>query len=448
VQAADYGLLLQGYIERDAAGKHLAMEKERAALELQRYALETGTAFTVSSGDTVFTFSPSGLSVSAKPGVALGFPNLRNTRVTLDAPLGFDGENLSQYGVDLSVSAGIITGQGDTRKAGLEESRRSFSTALRNLADHRRLAEQEFCKTIKNLLSLEDAVLKARDAVLDAERDLAEKRAGGYGASSVVWRTADLTLRSRERELNEAERKLDMALGEFAESCGAAPAGIPEIPTEPLLSIGSFDPRNYSELEEARWNHELNNLKRRALNHPFTLDGTAGFSWRENGSTNSTAASAGLGFTRGGLSLSAGVSLPLEQMDEPSLTLRLQWKPSGSRISKLEAQLRELAAQGELRVIQEAEKQFSGRVIDYERRREDLLWQQENYEEEADLYRINAEEQKLWFDRGIIRESDYQDAQTNYLMAINRLRSARIDRRLYNLELAGLFRTSGEFDED
>jgi outer membrane protein TolC len=88
----------------------------------------------------------------------------------------------------------------------------------------------------------------------------------------------------------------------------------------------------------------------------------------------------------------------------------------------------------------EAEKKFNTLVNDYERRREELLWQRETYEEEADLYRINADEQKLWFDRGIIRESDYMDAQTNYLMAQNRVHSARIDRKLYNLELAGLFR--------
>jgi hypothetical protein len=296
-------------------------------------------------------------------------------------------------------------------------------------------------------------VLKARDAVLAAGRDLEEKRAGGYGASSVVWRTAELTLRSRERELGEAERKFDLALGEFAESCGVAPAVIPEIPTEELFFISAFDPKKYSELEEALWNHDLNNLKRRALDRPFTLDGTAGFSWRgtaaENaGGSAASTASAGLEFSRGGLSLYTGVSLPLEQPDEPSVTLRFQWKPSGSRIAALDVQLRGLAAQGELQVIQEAEKKFSAQVIDYERRREDLLWQQENYEEEAELYRINAEEQKRWLDRGIVRESDYQDARTNYLMALNRLRSARIDRRLYNLELAGLFRTAGEVNEE
>ncbi|GHU63370.1 hypothetical protein FACS189445_6620 [Spirochaetia bacterium] len=392
------------------------------------------------------------MTVSAEPAVELAFPNLRNTRVNMDAPLrsgATSGETLSHYGVDLSVSTGLITGAGDIRKAGLAESRRRFLTAVRNADDHKREAERAFCLVIKDLLSLEDAILKARDAALDASQDLEKKRAGGYGASSVVWRTAELSLRSRERELGEAERKLDLALREFAESCGVEAAAIPEnIPTEELLSIGSFDSKEYAELEEALWTHGLNNLKRRGEGRPFSLDGTAGYSWRGSGDginavgldSNGSHVSAGLGFSRGGLSLSAGVSLPVEHMNEPALTFRFQWKPSGSKVLRLDSQLREFSSREELLAIGEAEKKFRTLVIDYERRREELLWQQGSYDEEAELYRINAEEQKRWLDRGIIRESDYQDAETNYRMALNRVLAARIDRRLYNLELAGLFR--------
>jgi hypothetical protein len=309
---------------------------------------------------------------------------------------------------------------------------------------------------LKELLSLEDGILKARSAALDAERDLEEKRAGGYGAASVVWRTAELTLRSRDRELGEAERKLDLALKEFAESCGVDRAGIPQaVPAEELLSIGSFDPKEYAELEEALWIHGLNNLKRRGENRPFTLNGTAGYSWRSTPASagiggsalDETHVSTGLRFSRGGLSLSAKVSLPIEKMDEPSVTLGFQWKPSGWKIAGLDSRLRSLAAREELLAIGEAEKKFRALAIDYERRREELLWQQGTYEEEADLYRINADEQKTWFDRGIIRESDYLDAETNYRMAQNRLLTARIDRKLYNLELAGLFKGKNEEEE-
>jgi hypothetical protein len=441
----DYRALLRGYQAQDTEGKRLELEKERAALELRRYALENGISFTVTSGDGVFTFAPSGVSVSAEPGVELGFPNLRNTGLTLDVPLTAEGEKLTQYGVDVSVKTGIITRQGDAYKAGLEESKRRFLTALRNAESRRREAEEEFCKLIKELLTLENNILKAQGDVLEARNDLEEKRAGGYGASSTVWRTAELSVRSRERELGEAQRKADRALRDFAEDCVVAAAGIPEnIPDEALQVITEFDSEAYTVLEAARWNYEVNTLQRRSQDGPFTLDGRAGYSWRRNDGGGYTDAAgsraiAGLDFSRGGLSLSAGVSVPLENPDGPSLTFRFQWKPSGSRIAGFDRQLRDIAGRGELLTIAEAEKQYRDLVIDYDQRREELLWQHETYAEEADLYRINAEEQQVWFDRGIIRESDYLDARTNYLMALNRVLSARIDRRIYNLELAGLF---------
>jgi hypothetical protein len=450
-QVNDYSVLLRGYQAQDTEGKRLELEKERAALELQRYALENGISFTVSSGDGVFTFSPSGVSVSAEPGVELNFPNLRNTGLTLDAPLATDGEKVTQYGVDVSVKTGIVTRQGDAYKAGLETSRRRFLTALRNAESRRRQAEEEFCQRIKELLTLENNILQAQGAVLTARYDLEEKRAGGYGASSTVWRTAELSLRSRERELGEAQRKTERALRDFAEACAVAAAGIPEnIPDEALRSITDFDPQAYSVLEEARWNYEVNTLQRRSQDSPFTLDGRAGYSWRDSaGGTSYTdaagsRATAGLDFSRGGLSLSAGVSVPLKNPNEPSLTFRFQWRPSGSKTAGIDRQLRDIAGQGELLTIAEAEKKYRDLVIDYDQRQEELLWQHQTYTDEAELYRINAEEQQLWFDRGIIRESDYLDARTNYLMALNRVLSARIDRRLYNLELTGLFVSNEE----
>jgi hypothetical protein len=154
--------------------------------------------------------------------------------------------------------------------------------------------------------------------------------------------------------------------------------------------------------------------------------------------------SAGLGFSRAGLSLSAGLDLAVERLDQPALTFSFQWKPAGSKITRLDSQLREFASRGEALAIAEAEKKFRGLVQDYERRREELLWQTRIYDEEAELYRINAEEQQRWLERGLIREMDYQDAETKYRMALNRVQSVRVDRRLYNLELAGHFREAGQ----
>jgi hypothetical protein len=449
----DYAVLLQGFLEHDAEGLRLSLEKERAALELRKYALETGTSFTVSSGSTLFAFSPSGMSVSTEPGVEVNFPQLRNTGFSLALPLSSRGTEISQYGVDLSLKTGIITGQREDRKAGIEESSRSFLRALRNLEFQRLAGEKQFCTLVAELFNHQNTILKAQGEVIKAQYDLEEKRVGGYGSASVVWRTSELTLRTRERELREAERALETALRNFADSCGIAGAGIPEnIPDEELLAMSSFDPGGYIPWEEAAWNHRINTLKRRAQDRSFTLDGNAGYSWRNDSgglpgggsaaagtSAGGSSVSAGLSLTSPGFTVSTGVQIPLLHPDEPSVSLQIQWKPWGFKTAGLDRRLRDLAAKRELQEIAEAEKKYRDLLAEYDRKREDLLWQGETYGEEAELYRLNAEEQKTWFDRGIIRETDYRDARTNYLLALNRVRSARIDRRLYNIDLRGLF---------
>jgi hypothetical protein len=445
----DYGALLRGFLERDSEGLRLNLEKERAALELQKYALETGTSFTVSSGSTLFAFSPSGMSLSTGPGMEVNFPRLRNTGFSVAVPLTSQGSTVSQYGVDLSLKTGIITGQGETYKAGFEEYTRNFLTALRNLETQRLAGEKKFCTLIAELLTHQNTILKARGEVIKAQYDLEEKLVDGYGAASVVRRTAELSLRTRERELREAERALETALKNFADSCGVDKAGIPEdIPEEDLLLMSSFDRGRYIPWEEAAWTHQVNNLKRRAQDRSFTLDGTAGYSWKNDSgggtgisgaSPEGSSVSAGISLAAPGLSLSTGVKIPLQHPDEPSLTLQVQWKPWGFKTFGLDRRLRNLAADRELQLIAEAEKKYRDLLTEYDLKRGDLLWQQETYEEEAELYRQNAEEQKGWFDRGLIREIDYRNAQTNYLLAQNRIRSARIDRRLYNIDVQGLF---------
>jgi hypothetical protein len=449
---ADYFALLEGFLNRDSQGMKLELEKERALLDLEKYARETGTAFTLSTGDGALNFSPSGVSLSAEPGVEISLPRLRNTALTVSAPFQGGGDGLSRYGVDAGVKTSIISGQGETYQAGLAGKERALVRAQRNLENRRLEAEREFCQRIQQILDYQNKKLSAQGEVILARYDLETKRAGGYGSSSVIWRTAELKLRTRERELREAERTLEGALQNFAGDCGVERAEAPlNIPDEPLIPIASFDPADFAERENALWTYEVNTLSRKAQDRPFTLDGSAGYSWQGSGSSGSgvpgnagtsagnSSVRAGLGFSGGGLSASAGVSLPLKNPDQPALTFRFAWKPGGAKIFGLDKRLRELAARGEQEAVVEAEKKYRDLAVEYGRRVEDLEWQKETYQAEEELYRVNQEEQKRWFEQGIIRETDYLDAQTDHLLAVNRVLSARIDRRLYNLELKTLF---------
>jgi hypothetical protein len=446
---SDYDTLLAGYLASDAGSLRLELEKEKALLEMERYSRETGTAVTVSSGDTVLAFSPGGLAVSAKPVLELGLPGFRKAGLSLAVPLQSRGAELTGAGVDLSLTALLAGGQSDSRQAETEERKRRVVTALRNLENGRLTAEEEFCRRIRDLFLRRNAMLEARRNLLDAGYDLELKRAGGYDSSGVVLRTAELRRRTRERELREAERALDAALGEFAESCGAGQAGTPEnIPDEALLSAAAFDPLGFKELEAAVWTHRQNSLTRQAQDRPFSLEGRAGYSWRMDSPQGSpqgslpragSSVNAGAGLSTGEISASAGVSVPLDRPGEPSLNLSLRWKPGGAKTAALDRRIRVLESRQEARAIGAAERKYRDFLKEYDRKKADLEWQRESYDEEAELYRINMEEQARWLNLGVIRERDYADARTNYLLAENRALAARVDRRLYNLEIRARF---------
>jgi len=103
---------------------------------------------------------------------------------------------------------------------------------------------------------------------------------------------------------------------------------------------------------------------------------------------------AGTGLTAGGITFSAGVSVPLGRPDEPTLTIAFQWRPSKFKVFDIDRRLRVLAAEQEKEAILTAEKKFRDLTAEYDRRMADLEWQRGTYEEEAELFRLNAEEQK------------------------------------------------------
>ncbi len=458
-EVKSYETLLTGYQKLAPERTKLDILKEMAAIDLQRFAAETGLSFSVHSGDTVFNFSSSDLYINTEPGIEMNIPGFRDTSASLKVPLQTVNGADTQYGLDLSLKTGLISRRTITHQAGMEEKKRVFIKTLRDIELWELAAEIEFCRILQELLTYQNTMLEAQGDMLLAFYDLEEKRVQGYGTSSVVLRTAELKLKTRERELLEAQRNLAVVLEEFARDCGVPQAGIPaSIPEEKLISILSFNPEQFAELDDARWIYKENSLIRKAANKQVLLDGTAGYSWTSSsfGRNNSflshegSAVNGGLGLNINESTLYAGVSVPLENPSEPTLTVAFSWRPWGSIISKLDKQLRSLEASRELENIAQAERTYRDLVIQFNRKKGNLEWQQSVYDEEAELYRQNAEEQKRWFDQGIIRQTDYLDAQTDYLLSLNRVLSASIERRLYNLEVKSLFipQTTEEYQNE
>ncbi|GHV89144.1 hypothetical protein AGMMS50267_15040 [Spirochaetia bacterium] len=455
-----YSALLTRYLARDAEGIRLESEKERAALKLQQYALEKGVSFTVSTGDVNFTFGAGGSAVEGRPGLEVDIPRAGDLAVTVNAPVSAGGgADHAGYGIDAGVRAGLITGRRDEEKALFLENEFAFRDAQWNVTRRRLAAEQEFCAAVKELLTLQNAVIEAQVAVLSARYDLESKKAGGYGASSVIIRTAELKLRRQERIRDEAERKMERALGKFAADCGIDHAEIPEdIPNEALANVSASDASLSVEVEKLARQQNINTLRRKAQDRFFTLSGSLGYVWESDAAVASgylangnryisyapgSSLRAGTGIGLGGVTLNTSVRLPLEDPVSPSLTVGLQWKSYGFKVFNIARKMRAIEAEQEKEAIVKAEKDFRDKAEDFNRRMADLNWQYEIMLQETELFRINMEEQQSWFGRGIIRELDYLDARNQYHLALNSLLSAKIDRRLYNIEAALLFVPEG-----
>ncbi|QQO09469.1 TolC family protein [Breznakiella homolactica] len=444
-EGGDYYSLLSGYLEHDAARIALVLEHEQAALELRKYETETGINFSLFSGDSTVRFSSDGPVFSVRPGIGITLPGNGDSSLNVEVPVQAGSGRTTLYGVDAQVRMGIITPRRESHRAALAERQRGYLEATRNLEYRTAAAEQEFCRAVQNLLACRNTMLEAQSEVLTARYDLDQKRAGGYSASGIILRTAELKLRTRERELREAERVFSDALEDFAADCGVASAAVPgNIPGGELLDLESFDSQWYTELEQARWRHGLNTQIRDYQDRRIGLDGLAGYTWNNyatavSGTGGTSSVNAGLGFSVAGSSVTAGISVPVNGPFEPSLTFSVIWKPSSWTIANIERQIRDVTARKEREAISDALRNYSDHITEYGRKKRDLEWQKTVYDEEAELYRLNAEEMKTWFDRGIINETDYLDARTDYLLAVNRLLSAQIDRRLYNLEVQALF---------
>ncbi|ULQ60960.1 hypothetical protein K7I13_06820 [Brucepastera parasyntrophica] len=435
---SDFAVLLEGYASNDTTRQSLELDKRSAFLSMQRYNIEAGTAFTISTGQTVIEFPDSGAQISARPGITVGLPQLRNTSISAEVPLEYNGNDPPRAGVNVTARTDIFSGNAKSRQTGLEEKERQYIVAARQLESHKLQLQKEFWEDVREIYGYRNDIYKAQEAIVLARQDMETREAAGYTASSTVWRTTELKLRSRQRELTEAERTYARSLEEFARSCGIPVVVLPEvIPGQELADISAFPQAGFSELESAEWNHYINTMSRSASGRSFSLNGLAGYSLDRITQTSSV--SGGVGISLPGVTLSSALSFPLDSSQNPALSISLEWKPNGIRTHRIDNEIREISGKKELLNIHIAKKNYYDTVLEYDRKKEDLEWQQEVYTEEFEVYKTHAGEQEQWYRAGIISETDYLQSQTEYKLAEYRLQALYIDCILYNLDVALLF---------
>lgn len=453
VSALSVEKLLMGYAENDIQLKELDIKLQQAMLEAQKTALENGVNIILSTGDMEFDFSSSGVGVSVSPELSLSLPSLNNTTITATTPVTISTSTSTRFtDADVKVSTDIISDKAKNRKLTIEKAERTIEIARRTLENHVLAVETAFWKALQALFGFSAEVLKAQDDLISDQTDFDTIKVQGYSDLSTIYRTAELTARTAEYTVEEKQRLFEKNLAEFLLDCGfdvGTLITLPELPAHvdktELLEISDFDPALYAVLDESLWNADFNE-KLRDADDNFVLSANAGYDHTNltDSSGNSTrdkenSVNAGVNATWNGLSFGAGVSLPLEEPNNPKLVLGLSWDMNEGKLSRLSDEEKQYATGLDNLAVEKAQDSWIQQLQTSLISAIDLDWQRQRNAEELALYEELYTDTQSWYAQGIVSALDLLQTKTNYEQALYKSNSTALDILIYNLELRQLF---------
>jgi hypothetical protein len=441
--------LLAGFLENDTQLQELAIKAWQADLGRDRAGIENGFDITLSSG-TMRLYSENGTTAfSVEPEAALSVPGLNSTSLSVSIPMAVKPEtgeqNLTLENTRLSLSTAIVSSSGKQREVVLLKADRALLEARRALERRGLSAEKEFYETLSTLYEGAIEALSTEEEAYTKEIELALAQKQGYSPSSVYYRTIQMEAADAHRSAEEQRRSLERRTAAFARNCGIAalvklPQSLPAANFEDLGEFGQDDEKSrFTEIESARWNSYIGGLSRNAEGN-LELSAQSGVTVNNSNLDNRTSVDAGLTLGWKGLSLSAGSQVPLSGNDRnPAFTLSLSFNAGKQRIAALTGAEKSLEAELELLAVVNAEKAWEETIDSMRSEQSDLLWEKNRLTEQYDLYRELAEDTAVWYERGVITESEYRKAITNEERARYRLLAADVKIRIYLVDSALYF---------
>ncbi|MDR0685689.1 MAG: hypothetical protein LBF83_11265 [Spirochaetaceae bacterium] len=452
----DIAALLAGRLEQDSALKTRAIELRQAELTHSETTITNGFSVKLNTGALLFRFDGEG-TFQAEPTITLELPAANNAALTVSAPLTAGGGAAADTSnTTFTLSADITGNSRKKRTVELLQAGRAVTEARRALQKRALEVEKEFYQALRGLYEQEAALYTKNETRWTEELEFTMVRAQGYDESSAAYRAARMELAKAEREAAEAERRLRRDIAVFARDCGresmdALPRSVPAPssggPEEGapegggLLSLAGFDRSRYTELESARWRRYINTLSREAdgelgvrLEGGGTLNNTA-FQSGTDGGTHSLNAGASLSWR--GITLSGGLEFPLGGGGgSPALKLSVGLDSETLALAPLKRRQDALAAQKELIEIENSGKTWDDLLASTDRERSDLLWQRRERAEQFELYGELEADMLIWFEQGVIPESEYRRAEANRENARYNCLITDTDMILYQIEIS------------
>ena len=446
----DTTTLLLSYVENDAELKNLILAAKKSALSYQSAKIDTGFDVTLSSGSVTLQVNDDGTKLTAKPSVKMSLPQASNLSVTAQTNFSSESSNTSLSNTSVAVGIDIISSAVISNKLTKLKAERAVTEAQRKIEKRAIAAEKEFYTALKNLLSSINTIMTKRQTLYEDSIDLEAKKVQGYSESSSTYRQAELKVISDQHEIDSAIHSFkydcvvfykrcgyDLEIDDKADLMSFVPSGIDEVEPADILK---FDKALYTEIENANWTYYINSMERSSKKN-YGLSASAGYTF-DNSITNSDSIDAGLSGTFGGLTVGAGISLPVKSSQSsisPAYTLSASLNPNTFRKNSITKKQNVLTEEQELLAIQTAESAYETKLVEFQQKLDTLLWEKKTVEENISMYGDLEKDMAQLYQQGYINETEYLSAKNNLNSSIIKKISNLIDLIIYNDDVISNF---------
>ncbi len=457
----DTTTLLLSYVENDSELKNLTLAAKKAALSYQSAKIDTGFDVTLSSGTVTLQVSDDGADLTAKPSVKASLPQASNLSVSAQTNYSSESDGSKISDTSLSLGVDIISSAVISNKLTKLKAERSLTEAQRKIEKRAIAAEKEFYTALKGLLTSINSIMTKRQTLYEDSISFEAIKIQGYSKASSTYRQAELKVISDQHDVDSAIHSFKYDCVVFYKKCGYdleiddkadlmtfVPAGIEEVDA---VDIKDFDKELYTDIESANWTYYINSMERSSKKN-YSLSASAGYTY-DNSSTKSDSIDAGLSGSIGGLTLGAGISMPVGNTSEsnskasPAYTLSATLNPNTFRKNSITKQQNELTEEQELLAIQTAEAAYETKVVELEQKLDTLLWEKKSAEENLSMYEGLEKDMAQLYKQGYTSETEYLSAKNNLNSSIIKIISNLIDLIIYNDDVISDFVSEAEKNE-
>ncbi len=448
VSIPDTTSLLLSYAENDSELKNLTIAAKKAALSYDSTLIDTGFDISLSTGTITLQTTDDGSKLTAKPTVKASLPQASNLSFSGQTNIASDSSDTKVSDTSLSLGIDIISSSTLTNKITKLKAERSVTEAQRKIEKRAIAAEKEFYTELKKLLTTVSSIISKRETLYSDEIDFEAIKIQGYSKSSSTYRQTELKVISDQHDVESAMHSLiynsvvfykkcgfDIQIDETVDLMSLVPSDIEAV--EPF-NVSAYNKELYTEIESAVWTYKINSMER-SSKKTYSLSANAGYTF-ENSNTKTDTVDAGLSGSIGGLTLGAGVSMPVgADSTNPAFTFSATLTPNTFRKNKITKQQNELTEEQELLAIESAEADYETTVVELQQKLDTLLWEKESAEKNLTMYVDLERDMGQLYKQGYISETEYLSSKNDLNSNIIKKVSNLIDLIIYNDDVISNF---------